>query len=302
LKEMFRDFSDPEISDLFRKFDDDTNGSIDYVEWTNTIRISEIWAMANRAKPGNLTSAVFNEEETKLMNNMISRINTLAEYAEKLGVRLMVDAEQTYFQPAIDHLVLDLQRKFNRNFPTIFNTYQCYLKDSYDRVATDLIRAKREGYYFAAKIVRGAYMILERKRATNMNYEDPIHPTLQDTHDNYHRVVDLILRDLHFSNVLVATHNQKSVTFVLDKMEKLNISPSNGGVYFGQLLGMADHLTFNLGRNGYKAYKYVPYGPVHEVLPYLIRRAQENSNVLGGTQQEIVMIKSEIKRRILFLS
>jgi len=251
---------------------------------------------------GNLTSAVFNEEETKLMNNMISRINNLAEYAEKLGVRLMVDAEQTYFQPAIDHLVLDLQRKFNRKFPTIFNTYQCYLKDSYDRVATDLIRAKREGYYFAAKIVRGAYMILERKRATNMNYEDPIHPTLQDTHDNYHRVVNLILRDLHFSNVLVATHNQKSVTFVLDKMEKLNISPSNGGVYFGQLLGMADHLTFNLGRNGYKAYKYVPYGPIHEVLPYLIRRAQENSNVLGGTQQDILMIKSEIKRRILFLS
>lgn len=230
---------------------------------------------------------------------MYQRVEKIADYAAKKQVRLMIDAEQTYFQPAIDHIVLDLQRRYNKEFPTIFNTYQCYLKDCFPRVQNDLVRAHREGYYFAAKIVRGAYLIMERKRAEKMGYEDPIQPTLEDTHKNYHKVLDLVLQNNHLANILVASHNQESIEYAIRKMDLRNIDRKDGGVYFGQLLGMADNLTFNLGRNGYKAYKYVPYGPVQEVVPYLIRRAQENSNILGGAQKERKMIGKELARRFL---
>lgn len=131
-------------------------------------------------------------EELRQLDALMNRINILAEAAQKSGVRLMVDAEQTYFQPGIDHIVMNLQRKYNREYPAIFGTYQAYLKDATQRLQIDIRRARKENFKFAAKIVRGAYMIAERRRAEELGIEDPIQPDLENTHKNYHRCLDIM--------------------------------------------------------------------------------------------------------------
>jgi proline dehydrogenase len=130
-----------------------------------------------------------------------------------------------------------------------------------------------------------------------LGYRDPIQPNIEATHANYHRVVDRILQNVKMSNVMVASHNENSVRFTVQKMQEYGIPASGGGVFFGQLLGMCDHVSFTLGANGYAVYKYVPYGPVQEVVPYLIRRAEENSDILGGVGKETKMIWEELNRR-----
>jgi len=264
-----------------------------------------------------------------------------------------------YFQPAIDHIVYSLQQKYNSNGSpspsgggdpdpappqqrcTIFSTYQCYLVDANERLATDLSRAQRFNYNFGAKLVRGAYLVSERERAAAMGYADPVQPTLEATHASYHRAVDLCLDAMvreqsaesrgSRTEFMVASHNQETVEYVLGRVGQLEEGrgrargeQGDGGdhlgggeegdkaaqlddafslkkrVYFGQLLGMSDHLTFLLGGGGWQAYKYVPFGPVHEVMPYLLRRAQENSALLGAAQgAEVGMLRGELRRRLL---
>ena len=219
---------------------------------------------------GPFTAASLNEEEISLIDSMINRVDTLVEIAHKLDVRLMIDAEHSYFQPAIDNIVLQLQRKYNhpsiRSEPLIFNTFQCYLKHSHEKILDHIARADREGWQFACKMVRGAYMVLERKRASQLGYPSPIHDTIDDTHANFNQCVreiinrDTVLKNKSKVNMLVASHNQKSVELVLKEMEKGGIDRSTGGVYFGQLLGMADNLTFPLGAyvtNIYSQYQFI---------------------------------------------
>jgi len=280
-------------------------GSFDYVTWSTASKLENIWRFfetIEKISGVKVLQNSLNEEEIQKLENMINRLYKIADLAAKKNVRLMIDAEQTYFQPAINYLVHLLQVKHNREKPIIFHTYQCYLQDSFQRVEKDIERAKRQNYYFAAKIVRGAYIVSERKRAKELNYMDPIFPTIQQTHTNYDSIINLILNTAKDPSLLVASHNQKSIEFAVKKMEEFNIDPFNGQVYFGQLLGMADHLTFTLGKYNYKAYKYVPYGPVQEVLPYLIRRVHENSTILvgGNTEKEIGLLSEELKRRFQF--
>uniref|UniRef100_A0A8C9DEM8 Proline dehydrogenase n=1 Tax=Prolemur simus TaxID=1328070 RepID=A0A8C9DEM8_PROSS len=221
--------------------------------------------------------------------------------AREVGVRLMVDAEQTYFQPAISRLTLEMQRKFNVEKPLVFNTYQCYLKDAYDNVTLDVELARREGWCFGAKLVRGAYMAQERARAAEIGYEDPINPTYEATNGMYHRCLDYVLGELRHSAkaaVMVASHNEDTVRFTLCRMEELGLHPADGQVYFGQLLGMCDQISFPLGQAGFPVYKYVPYGPVMEVLPYLSRRAMENSSLMTGARRERQLLWQELKRRL----
>merc|ERR1712038_1245289 len=231
-------------------------------------------------------------------HNMIQRLHRLAKYASESSVRIMIDAEQSYMQPAIDHLVLMLQRQYNHKtvtpHPIIYSTYQCYLKDSYHRVLEDLHRAKREGFHFACKLVRGAYMVQERKRAKELMYTDPIHNTLKDTHWNYNRLIYLLLQHNNDAKFMVASHNAESVMKTVEWMDELNIRPSGSGVSFGQLYGMCDQISYTLGKGGYEVYKYVPYGPVEEVVPYLGRRAEENMGMMGKAQEERRLVQREI--------
>eukprot|EP00644_Phytophthora_capsici_P007303 jgi/Phyca11/566837/estExt2_Genewise1.C_PHYCAscaffold_220534 len=288
--------TEEEIQKLFSEIDQSSkDGMIDYVDWVSFLDPFDLTM-------GPLTQFIdeepLSDNEKTQLRNMIARLESLANDAAERGVKLMVDAEQTYMQPAIDHLTLNLQRKYNRDgADTIYNTFQCYLKMSSDRIDIDLERARREKFRFAAKLVRGAYMVQERKRARDKGYADPIHDTIEDTHVNYDAQVSKLLRNNHLASFMVASHNEKSVVNTVQQMQDIGIS-ATGGVYFGQLLGMCDHVSYTLGANAYKVFKYVPYGPIHEVLPYLIRRAQENSGLMSGAQLEMNMLRTEIKRRM----
>lgn len=240
------------------------------------------------------------DKEIHQFDNCFARLEELAQEASSLGVRLMVDAEQTYFQAAIDVMTRRLQRRYNKQFPTIFTTLQCYLKGSQERLREDLICAERHGFLYGLKIVRGAYMVQEAIRAKDLNYDNPVFSSIEETHANY----DACVRDSvayvaqEKASIMVATHNENSVKAAVEQMKEHNV-PMNGEVHFGQLLGMADHISFTLGQNGYAAYKYVPYGPVIDVAAYLIRRMEENSTMLGSdsVEKERQMLSKELKRR-----
>ena len=285
---------------LFEKLDSNNDGKIDYVAWSNHITIEDLGKLTSQCRTqGPLFNATFTDEETALLKNMRTRMNDLANLAKKMDVHMMIDAEHTYFQPAIDNIAYTLMKSHNKDKAVIFTTYQMYLVDSMQRLHTDLHRAHTGDYYFAAKLVRGAYMELERNRAQTMGIPDPIQPTKQATDDNYNAGVSEVLSLMAQKRkveLMIASHNQQSVEHTIALMEQFSIGPE-GPVHFAQLMGMADHLTYGLGRANFKAYKYVPYGLVREVMPYLIRRAQENSGMLGGALNEIAMSRKEIIRR-----
>lgn len=283
------------------------SGTVDLLDWNSLIdnrtKLSKLLLVPN-VQSGHLEPLLFRftEEEDLQMKRMLQRMDVLAKKALETGVRLMVDAEQTYFQPAISRLTLEMQRKFNKDNPIIFNTYQCYLKEAYDNVTTDVERSRRENWHFGAKLVRGAYMQQERSRAAEVGYEDPINPTYEKTNEMYHRCLDYVLEEIRQNrkaNVMVASHNEDTVKFTLKRMDELGIYPEDKKVYFGQLLGMCDQISFPLGQAGYPVYKYVPYGPVNEVLPYLSRRAQENRSMMKGALKERELLWMEFKRRLL---
>ncbi|XP_067278911.1 proline dehydrogenase 1, mitochondrial [Pseudorasbora parva] len=283
-----------------------SSGTIDLLDWNSLIndrtKISNLLVVPNM-ESGHLEPLLskFTDEEERQMKRMLQRMDVLAKHAVESGVRLMVDAEQTYFQPAISRLTLEMQRIFNREKPNIFNTYQCYLKEAYDNVSVDVELSRREGWYFGAKLVRGAYMYQERSRAAEIGYEDPINPDYEATNRMYHKCLEFILEEINLNrmaNVMVASHNEDTVKFTLEKMNEMSLSPTENKVYFGQLLGMCDQISFPLGQAGFPVYKYVPYGPVNEVIPYLSRRAQENRGFMKGSQRERSLLWKEIQRRL----
>lgn len=284
-----------------------SSGTIDLLDWNSLIndrtKISNLLVIPN-VETGQLEPLLrkFTVEEEKQMKRMLQRVDVLAKHAVDNGVRLMVDAEQTYFQPAISRLTLEMQRIFNREKPIIFNTYQCYLKEAYDNVSVDVELSRREGWYFGAKLVRGAYMYQERSRAEEIGYEDPINTDYETTNRMYHKCLKFVLEEIDHNrkaNVMVASHNEDTVKFTLEKMNEMGLSPTEKKVYFGQLLGMCDQISFPLGQAGFPVYKYVPYGPVNEVIPYLSRRALENRGFMKGSQRERSLLWKELKRRLL---
>ncbi|XP_038229439.2 proline dehydrogenase 1, mitochondrial-like [Dermochelys coriacea] len=283
------------------------SGTMDLLDWNSLIdsrtKLSKLLLIPNM-KTGQLEPLLsrFTEEEDLQMKRMLQRMDVLATRALELGVRLMVDAEQTYFQPAISRLTLEMQRKFNMEKAVIFNTFQCYLKEAYDNVTMDVELSRREGWHFGAKLVRGAYMEQEQARAAQVGYEDLLNPTYEETSEMYKRCLDYVLEEIKYSqkvSMMVASHNEDTVKFVLCRMAELGIHPSEKKVYFGQLLGMCDQITFPLGQAGYPVYKYVPYGPVNKVLPYLSRRALENRGFMKRAKRERQLLWSELKRRLI---
>ncbi|XP_005370019.1 proline dehydrogenase 1, mitochondrial [Microtus ochrogaster] len=282
------------------------SGTVDLLDWNSLIdsrtQLSRHLVVPN-VQTGQLEPLLsrFTEEEEQQMKRMLQRMDVLAKKARETGVRLMIDAEQSYFQPAISRLTLEMQRRFNVDQPLIFNTFQCYLKEAYDNVTMDMELAHREGWCFGAKLVRGAYMAQERARAVEIGYEYPINPTYEATNVMYHRCLNYVLEKLKHSpkaEVMVASHNEDTVRFTLCRMEELGLHPDDGQVCFGQLLGMCDQISFPLGQAGFPVYKYVPYGPVMEVLPYLSRRALENSSIMKGAQRERQLLWQELHRRL----
>eukprot|EP01061_Rhynchopus_euleeides_P027952 TRINITY_DN4546_c0_g3_i1.p1 TRINITY_DN4546_c0_g3~~TRINITY_DN4546_c0_g3_i1.p1 ORF type:complete len:657 (+),score=221.04 TRINITY_DN4546_c0_g3_i1:35-1972(+) len=305
----------PTDEEAERMFDalKNSDGTVDYLDYTRKVTLESLqvsFAGAGDEDCPDLTVMrplthsgalpLLDEVESKLLSNMVRRINSIAALAVAEQVNVMIDAEQTYMQVAIDHFATMLQRIYNKEHPRIYNTYQCYLTYSKMRILNDLERSKREGWKFAGKLVRGAYMVQERSLAEEHGYASPIYSTIEDTHRNFDECVDIILKQKPESDIglMIGSHNQHSIQETLRIMHQRGINKHDGGVYFGQLLGMADQLTFPLGQHGYKVYKYVPYGPVHEVMPYLIRRAQENSSMNALSESELGLLQAELKRRV----
>ena len=279
------------------------DGRIDYVEWSNMLTLEELHRLtANCIHKGPLSRSVLTDEERQLLLVMRGRINALVALADKLDVRVMIDAEHSYFQPAIDNIAAELMRRHNHSRALVFTTYQMYLRDSLQRLRDDQLRAKAGNYYFAAKLVRGAYMELERRRADELHYASPIHRSIEETHESYNTGAAQLIASIaagERAELMIASHNQASIEQVLAAASTSGLSPPHAPIYFAQLLGMADHLTYSLGVAGYKAYKYVPYGKIREVMPYLIRRAQENSDIMSGVGLELSMLTRELTRRVL---
>lgn len=283
-----------------------SSGTIDVLDWNSLLddreRCADLLVVPN-IKLGKLEPLLkdFSDENEKQMQRILQRMDVLAKRAVENRVRLMVDAEQTYLQPAINQLTLQMQRIYNKEKPVIFNTYQCYLKEAFDSVSMDVALSCRQGWHFAAKLVRGAYMYQERERAEELGYEDPINPDYESTNTMYHRCLDFVLEEIALNgnaNVMVASHNEDTVKHTLRRMNELGLMPRENKVYFGQLLGMCDQISFPLGQAGFPVYKYVPYGPVDEVMPYLTRRAQENRGFMQGAQKERELLWKELKRRV----
>jgi proline dehydrogenase len=293
---------------LFRNAD---SGDVDYISWSMLLSPKDLPRITDGCRVvGPLKEATPDDEEVELIEKMFARGHALGREAAACGTRLLIDAEQARFQPAIDNLVLDMQRKYNAversDKPIVYNTYQCYLKDVPDRLRIDVQRSERFSYHFGAKLVRGAYMESEREFAKEMGVPSPVHESIQDTHECYNNAVEFLLEysASHSETkvgveLMLATHNQESIEKAIDNMNKYGIDRRDATVSFGQLYGMADNLTYGLGLHGYRAYKYVPYGEIKMVMPYLIRRANENSSLAGGAARELRMIGTELKRRLL---
>jgi proline dehydrogenase len=295
------------LEELIDYLDHDNTGYVDYITWSKLLRPCDLPKLtANCRNIGPLARATPTEEELDLIKAMFQRAHTIAEEAARCGTRILIDAEQARFQPAIDNLVLELQQKYNcvdtTKIPIIFNTYQCYRKNEIDEVIRDVERSERYNYHFGAKLVRGAYMESERALAEMLQYPSPINDTVEETHKSYNDCLEFLLRHSTKTDkkleVMFATHNQESIEKAIHLIDELDIDKQDGTVHFGQLFGMSDNLTFNLGEAGYRAYKYVPYGKVKEVMPYLIRRAQENSALLGNANEELKLLKEELLRRL----
>lgn len=240
-----------------------------------------------------LGTALDPDEETRRKAGF-ARLSELAKLATRLDVRLFVDAEWVYMQAPVDDFMVELMRRENRDRPRIFTTLQMYRKDRLDYLRATLALSRKEGWHFAAKLVRGAYMELER--ATNP--VDPIYPTIEDTHRAYDTAVAEMLDALDHAAVVVATHNPASVLATLEGMRARKIRYSDPRVSFAQLLGMSDPLTFQAAGLGCRSYKYVPYGPVQEAVPYLVRRAQENTAIERESTRELEFVARELRRRL----
>ncbi|NER16464.1 proline dehydrogenase family protein [Spongiivirga citrea] len=227
------------------------------------------------------------------------RIDAICKAAHNANVGLLIDAEESWMQDASDDLVEEMMRRYNKNSCIIYNTLQCYRWDRLDYMKQLHQKGQAEGFIVGMKIVRGAYMEKENDRAEEKGYATPICKDKATTDKNFNSCMRYILDNLSEISLFVGTHNEESTLLCLQLMEELNIEKNVHSVWFGQLYGMSDQITYNLAQEGYNTIKLIPFGPVKEVMPYLIRRAEENTSVAGQTSRELELLKNERKRRKL---
>jgi proline dehydrogenase len=237
-------------------------------------------------------------KEIAAFDRIKDRILKISDLAATNKVRLFFDAEETWIQDIIDTLCYEMMARYNRNNETIiYNTFQLYRWQSLPNLKFISQKAYQEGFTVGAKLVRGAYMEKERERAEKMNYKSPIHEDKLSTDKDFNLAVRFVLDNLNIFAICLGTHNEESSRLCMELMEEKGIEPEDKRIYFAQLLGMSDNISFNLSKAGYRVAKYVPYGPVKAVMPYLIRRAAENSSIAGQSSREFLLIKKEVDRR-----
>lgn len=225
------------------------------------------------------------------------RFEKLCEVAEHYQVAIYVDAEESWIQNPLDEMVEEMMAKHNREQCIVFNTFQIYRWDRLDYLKQQIEKAKAGNYLLGAKLVRGAYMEKERERALEFNYKSPIHKNKKAVDEDFNEAVNICLDNLDSLFVCIASQSEESNLLAIQHIDKKKIERTSERIIFSQLYGMGDNITFNLAKFGFHATKYLPYGPVKDVIPYLIRRANENTSVAGQTSREFALIKKELKRR-----
>lgn len=236
-------------------------------------------------------------EEEESYRHTYQRVEKICAKAHAYGVPVLIDAEETWIQDPIDAMVTDMMRKFNKEKAIVFNTIQFYRADGYPKLKEAYHDATMHNYFLGIKMVRGAYMEKERARAEEMGYPSPIHPDKEGTDNAFNKGLSFCLDNKQRITFMCGSHNEYSNLYLTVLMEKHGFKPADPHVWFAQLLGMSDNISFNLAKQGYNVAKYVPYGPVKSVMPYLIRRANENTSVAGQSSRELSMIRKELKRR-----
>lgn len=237
------------------------------------------------------------EAETAEKDRVYDRMYRICEAAAEKGVGVLVDAEESWIQDPVDRLVIDMMSIFNKERPIVYNTIQLYRHDRLQFLKMSHRIAKQKQFKMAVKLVRGAYMEKERERAAEKGYPSPIQPNKESTDKDYNEAVKYCIDNLNDIAVIVASHNEESNLLAADLLDKKGIPHNHPYVHFSQLYGMSDNITFNLAKSGYSVSKYLPFGPIREVIPYLMRRAQENTSVSGQTGRELSLINKELERR-----
>ncbi|MCB0409821.1 MAG: proline dehydrogenase family protein [Flavobacteriales bacterium] len=240
---------------------------------------------------------VLSKQEEDEFERVKIRVNTICETAFEANVPIFIDAEETWIQNVIDNLALEMMRKFNKEKAIIYNTAQMYRWDRIAYIKEITTLAENENFYVGLKLVRGAYIEKERERAQKMGYEDPMQKDKESTDRDFNFALKYCIENINRISICCGSHNEKSSLYLTELMKEHHISVDDERVYFAQLLGMSDHISMNLSNANYNVAKYVPYGPVKDVMPYLIRRAEENTSVAGQTGRELSLILKEKARR-----
>ena len=236
-------------------------------------------------------------EKSDVNQSIYNRFDRICNKAFEKNIKILIDAEESWVQDSIDNLVEMMMKKYNKENTIVFNTVQMYRHDRLDYLKTLLESAKKNNFKIGVKLVRGAYIEKENKRAKSLKYESPICVSKQATDANFDKGVDYILSNLNVFSLFCGTHNEESLYKIIDSIKYKRLEKKSNKIWLAQLYGMSDHITFNLANENFNVIKYLPWGPIHQVLPYLIRRAEENTSVKGQTSRELSLIRNEISRR-----
>ena len=246
---------------------------------------------------GKVALETLNESEKEEWQRIIHRLEKICETAKEKNIAVLIDAEETWIQDPVDALTMQMMQKYNGEKAVVYNTAQLYRNDRLQFIKDSNQFAKQNNFKVGLKLVRGAYMEKERARATEMNYPSPIHINKQATDDDYNAALQYCLDPTNNMCLVIGSHNEYSNLYATELMENYKLPLDSGHIHFSQLYGMSDNITFNLAKAGCNVSKYLPFGPIKDVIPYLMRRAQENSSVSGQTGRELLLIKKEMKRR-----
>jgi proline dehydrogenase len=283
------DHSCEEILATIRRAENDTNIPFSVFKVTGLAR----FALLEKVSSG----VTLSKEESDEYQRVRDRVNSICKEANTRNVRVFIDAEESWIQTAIDTLATEMMQQYNRNKVIIYNTVQLYRHDRLAFTKDSYEHAVQNNYFLGLKLVRGAYMEKERKRAQEKGYLSPIQPDKASSDRDYDDCLRFCVDHIDRMAICAGTHNEESSLLLTRLMEQKGVEPGDERIYFSQLLGMSDHISFNLAKAGYRVAKYVPYGPVKAVLPYLIRRAQENTSMAGQMSRELTMITKERWRR-----
>ncbi len=238
-----------------------------------------------------------NEEQKLEYTRVINRLEAICRKAHELGVKIYIDAEESWIQKAIDRLTEVMMQKFNQQSAIVYITLQMYRHDRLSYMKELIEKTNKNNFKLGVKIVRGAYLEKENTRAEELDYLTPMQPTKMATDNDYNAAIKLAIENISVTEICAGTHNEQSILMLCNLMHENGIENNHPSIFFSQLFGMSDNISYNLAHNDYNVSKYLPYGPVRDTVPYLIRRAEENTSIAGQMGRELTLITKELKRR-----